>query len=1101
MTGDPAQEWGSKPRRQLPQPQTKPLPAQPPPMLPRSRVSSGQQAGVRPSQPPARPRAGCGGLLLTGLAAVALAALILAVLMVGYASAARGLPRPDELQARASHFSSTVLYDRQGGLLNEVGDPDYGRRTVVLLDQIAPYLVDATIATEDPNFYHHPGVDPVGIARALYYAVKERDFSSGPGGSTITQQLVKLTFLSPERTLSRKVKEAILAAEITRTYPRDTILQIYLNEIYYGNLAYGVEAAAETYFDKRASDLTLAEAAMLAGLPQAPAYYDPYTRLWEADGRPGAVKRRQAAVLRLMVENGYIAPAQADAAWQEPIALKPLRQTYVSKYPHFALYVRSETERVLGPALASKGGLHIYTTLDPRVQTIAEEEVTRQIAALADQGATNGAVVVLRPQTGEVLAMVGSADFNNEAIAGQINMALSPRQPGSAIKPFTYLAAFEMPAEVSTDPGQAPPVAALISGESAVSAIEPPGYWTPSTALMDVRTEFPDGANPPFVPSNYDDKEHGLVTVRSALANSYNIPAVKALQHIGLDRFLALLRQVGITTLTRDDYGFSLTLGGGEVTLLELAGAYAVLANDGLRVPLSPVGCVLDGEGKVIWMGQAASAIAACTTAVSGSAPAPAITPEAPQKVLDPRYVYLITSILSDQEARRPAFGATGNLLSLPDRAAAAKTGTSNDYRDAWTMGYTPDLVVGAWVGNADYTPMAKIAGSRGAAPIWHNVMARSLEGQPVRSFIEPPGIQHVTVCADSGTLPGASCPAQRQELFVEGRGPLSAAYDLHQRVRVDRDTGQLAADSTPADRVEERNVIIFPPQYRAWAEAHGYPVLTLSGDKPGDAPSAELMLTGPVDESRLAGFVPVYGRVLAPEPLVWRLEYGVGSGPIGWGVLSGPNSGALEGLIVEWDSGATMAQHGAEDYSLRLAAYEPGNLDRPVAVSNSVHVYVEAPTEEVPTLEPTTTPTPTIPATETPVSTETPVPTETPTPLPAETPVTPTATALPPDAALQAAISEPASGAVVSGAVQVAGIADGAGFAGYQLEYAPASQPDAAWQPLGAPVIQPVPGGLLGTWDTNALSAGVYSLRLSVYDVEGNVVTSQVWVEVAAAN
>jgi membrane peptidoglycan carboxypeptidase len=329
--------------------------------------------------------------------------LIAGLVLVGYASIASGLPSPDELQARVSQFASTLVYDRQGGLLTEVGDPNYGRRTAVTLDRISPYLVDATIATEDPNFYRHPGVDPIGIARALYYAVKERDFGSGPGGSTITQQLVKLAFLSPERTLARKAKEAILAAEITRRYPKDTILQIYLNEINYGNLAYGIEAAAETYFDKSAKELTLAEAALLAGLPQAPAYYDPYTRLWEGDGTPGVVKDRQGVVHMLMDENGTITPSQADAAWAEPIVLKPLRQTYASSYPHFVQYARGEVERVLGPELMAKGGLRIYTTLDPQIQGIAQEEVTRRLADLASQGATNASVVAVRPATGEIL--------------------------------------------------------------------------------------------------------------------------------------------------------------------------------------------------------------------------------------------------------------------------------------------------------------------------------------------------------------------------------------------------------------------------------------------------------------------------------------------------------------------------------------------------------------------------------------------------------------------------------------------------------------------------------------------------------------------------
>ncbi len=961
----PATPPPARPATPAPKPAQPPVNARPAPVRPVATRPA--RPRPEPARPPAPPRrSGCGSRILLTLGL--LAVLFVGLTLIGYAMVARILPSPDELQARASQFASTLIYDRDGNLLTEVGDPNYGRRTVVALSEISPYLVDATLATEDPNFYSHPGVDPVGIARALYYAVKERDLSSGPGGSTITQQLVKLTYLSPERTLSRKAKEAILAAEITRRYPKDTILAIYLNEINYGNLAYGIEAAAETYFGIKAADLNLAQASMLAGLPQAPAYYDPYTKLWEADGSPGLVKERQSDVLRLMVEHGYITPSQADAAWQEPLELQPLRQTYSSKYPHFALYARGEVERVLGPELAGKGGLRIHTTLDPRIQQIAQEEVAAQVTKLAGQGATNGASVVIRPTTGELLAMVGSADFNNEAISGQINMAISPRQPGSALKPFTYLAAFEMPAEV-TEPNPPTPAPDAAPDANPVSAIEPPGYWTPSTAIMDILTQFPDGANPPYEPTNYDDREHGMVSVRSALANSLNIPAVKALEHAGIPRFKDLMQRVGVTTLTRPDYGLSLTLGGGDVALLELTGGYAVLANGGVRAPTNAVACVLDPTGALLWLGAGADDVTACAQAQGQ----PAVAPEPSRKVLDPQHVYLITSILSDREARRPMFGSVSDLLGLPDRPAAAKTGTSNDYRDAWTIGYTPDLAVGAWVGNADYTPMKKIAGSVGAAPVWHNIMQRSLAGYPVAMFVEPPGIQHLQVCADSGTLPSPACPNTREELFAAGQGPLPAGYDLHQRIRFDTLTGQPANDATPADRIEERDVMIFPPKYQEWAIAHGYPVFTRN--RRSTLFCRNWRLSEPRNDTTVGAMAQIWGRVHLPEPLIWRTEYGVGPAPIGWGILGTSDIREMDGLIGEWDAAATVAQHGSNDFSLRLAAYDPANMDAPVAVSNAVYVYVEAPTPEPtpgPTLEPTATPTPV----ETPV-----VMTETPTP------------------------------------------------------------------------------------------------------------------------
>lgn len=1053
--------------------------------------------------------------MLLLLAAVVV--LFLGVALMGYASIARDLPPPDELQARASQFASTLIYDREGNVLNEVADPNYGRRTVVPIDQISQYLKDATVATEDPNFYSHPGVDPVGLGRAVFYALRNRDLS-GPGGSTITQQLVKLTFLSAEKTISRKVKEAILATEITRRYPRDEILQIYLNEVNYGNLAYGIEAAAETYFGKHASELTLAESAMLAGLPQAPAYYDPYTKMWEPDGQPGAVKRRQGVVLRLMVEREYISTEQADAAWAEPLNLQPLRQVYDSRHPHFVLYTRSQVEEVLGPELANKGGLRIYTTLDPQLQAAAEEQVRQQVARLSGQNATNGAVVAIRPATGEILALVGSADFGNAAISGQVNMAISPRQPGSAIKPFVYLATFEMPAEVNTAPeavatAQAarlasvaqPTVEGQVVNPAEVSAIEPPGYWTPATAIMDIKTEFPDGANPAYVPANYDEKDHGLVNVRTALGNSFNIPAVKALQHAGIDRLKDVASRAGITTLTRPDYGLSLALGGGEVTLLELTGAYATLANGGVRTSTSPVACVLDSEGRLIWRGAAAESVAGCLGASADPALGVAVTPAAPEQAFNPQHVYLITSILADPGARSMMFGGVREM-TLPDRPAAVKTGTTNDYRDAWTMGYTPDLAVGVWVGNADYTAMQRLAGSLGAAPIWQAVMVQGLQGRPASQFTEPAGMLRAQVCAESGTQPSEACPSRREEIFAANQGPLPAGYDLWQRVAVDRVTGQLATDFTPQDRVEMRDVMVFPERYRAWAEAHGYPIL--GQQRPPLAFEPELALYSPEDGATVTGLTPVVGRVRVPEPLIWRLEYGVGPDPIGWGVLSGPNptdpanpvGRELDGALGDWDVDATVAQHDTTDFSLRLAAYYDANsLDYPVAVSNVVYIQVASPTATPPPTE-TETPVPTMTPTETPEPTVMVEPTPTATPDLSLTPVIePSPSPTPPTAVtIRAAILAPEEGAAVSGTVDIVGVAEGPGFLTYYVEYAPGAEPAPGdWQPVAEASTQPVLFGPLVTWDTTGLPPGMYTLRLRVFDVTNNFVLDDVRVNV----
>ncbi len=412
---------------------------------------------------------------------------------------------------------------------------------------------------------------------------------------------------------------------------------------------------------------------------------------------------------------------------------------------------------------------------------------------------------------------------------------------------------------------------------------------------------------------------------------------------------------------------------------------------------------------------------------------------------------------------------------------------------------------MGVWVGNADYKAMQRVAGGLGAAPIWHNVMVRSLEGTPVEPFVEPPGIQRIRVCADSGTLPSPACPRQRDELFASGQGPLPATYDLYQRVRVDRLTGQLATEFTPPDRVEERDVMIFPSRYRAWAEAQGYPLLSIQ--MPTYAFPPELVLYSPADGSTVTGVIAVAGRVRVPEPLVWRVEYGVGPGPIGWGVVAGPYAGEADGVVAEWDTVAAVALHGSEDYSLRLAAYDPANMDYPMAVSNAVHLFVELPTPAAtPTVEPTATASPTVTPTETPIWTPSPspFPTETPVPTPVETP-TPetTATPVPPTAVpepVRAAIAEPVSGARVSGDVLVLGSAEGPQFAAYRLEYAPGDQPPAgAWQPIGPEVPVPSSGGLLGIWQTGSLPPGIYTLRLTVRDIQGGSVSTQVVVEVVA--
>jgi len=738
-------------------------------------------------------------LILAGLVVVGV------VLMVGaYAVVASELPSPGELRARTATFRSMQILDRDGNLLNETFDPDAGRRTVVPLDQISPFLVQATIATEDVHFYQHRGVDPLAIARAVWYAIREKEIVSG--ASTIPQQLVKQAFLTSERTMTRKVKEAVLAAEISRRYTKDEILELYLNEIFYGNLAYGARAAADTYFKKDAKALTLAEASLLAGLPQAPAYYDPYTN-------PERARRRQAVVLNLMVEAGFVTREQADAAQAEAEALVLAKPDFDLRAPHFTLLVREQIESLYGPDALYKLGLNVTTTLDSRLQAEAEAIVREQVDKLATRHVTNGALVALRPESGEIVAFVGSKDFGDEAIAGQVNMATAPRQPGSAMKPFVYLAAFEQPDRPAAE------------------------RWTPGTLVADVRTEFPDGANPPYVPVNYDGEEHGLVTVRAALANSYNVPAVKALQTVGIPAFLDVARRAGITTLTRPDYGLSLALGGGEVPLVELTGAFAVLATGGYRRPPVAILKVTDAAGAVV-----------CDSRDAARPCRPGAVDDGVgrQRVIDPVDAFLITDILSDNEARVPAFGASSPLQL--NRPAAVKTGTTNDYRDNLTVGFTPQIVAGVWVGNADNSPMRGVSGVAGAGPIWNAFMTAAHRDLPAEVFGPPPGAGQFEVCRDTGTQPGSACPETRVWWFASDRPPLPPERDLWQRIRLDRRTGQRATGDTPEDEIFEQVFKVFPPELRAWAEARGTPQPPPEVEPPPEDEPTEAPIETPTD-------------------------------------------------------------------------------------------------------------------------------------------------------------------------------------------------------------------------------------------------------------
>lgn len=924
-------------------------------------------------------RTGWGGCLIRGLL-VALFGIILFLILGGsialysYYSIARTLPSVEDLQNRASQFETTRILDRNGNPLYDIIDPNAGRRTYVTLDKIAPVVLAATIATEDKDFYNHPGFDFWAITRALWE--NYRTDGQGGGASTITQQLARALLLTPEeraqRTYSRKAREIILAAEITRRYSKDEILELYLNEIYYGNLAYGIEAAAETYFGKTANQLTLAEASFLAGLPQSPSVYDIYT-----NREVTLARHQQVLVLMygLSQVNGCIkvsnseVPICVDATAATNAANEMKGYTFNppvmnARYPHWVNFVRSELEELYDAQTIYRSGFIVYTTIDPTLQDEAQRLVSEQVSLLTDKNAHNGALVAIKPSTGEILAMVGSPDFNNEAISGQINMADSPtRQPGSSIKPVNYVAAFEK-------------------------------GWTPATLIWDVPSEFPPSGDPndtrePYRPVNYDGNFRGPVTVRTALSNSLNMPAVKTLDFVRIyddpnttekDGMIAMAERLGITTFTRPDYGLALTLGGGDVSLLELTSAYGVFANGGKKVPPVAILKIIDFKGQVVYEYQ----------------------PPQPEQVLRPEHAYLISSILSDNEARAMMFGRN-SLLNLPFQVAA-KTGTTNDFRDNWTLGYTPDLVTGVWVGNADYTPMVNTTGLTGAAPIWSSFMQYAVpivSGGVPTSFTRPPGIIDKAICSLSGTEPSQWCRGgQRNEIFVNDQPPLPASQDLFRRADIDTWTGLLAGDACK-DFVKDEMVLNVKDKWgrqwlrsgagKDWLEANDMPrnpYFAPDRECTGSDPRPVLEFTNINETSVITNpTLPINGIIDVKNGgfTGWRLEYGAGQDPNQWNLLAqGTNAFPTSSLIYTWQ--LEGLHEGKITLRLYLSDGEDKHAERRVTL-----------TLNIPTPEPSITPSPTdFPPTVA-------IPTDTPTPEPATATPTefpPTATETPTTAA-----------------------------------------------------------------------------------------------------
>ena len=900
-----------------------------------------------------RRRRGRSGLILVvRIAGVLLfvIALVIVGTIVSSASAAAGayayftrdLPEPEQVEVAEENFETTKIYDRTGReLLYEVIDPYGGDRTWTRLQDMPEDLICATIAIEDRNYWDNPGVNLRGIARALWADIRGQQIQ---GGSSITQQLIKSIVIEPERRYvsaegpewkdyERKITEVLLAYRITQKYSKEQILEWYLNTNFYGNLAHGVEAAARVYFGKSARELTLAESTTLAAIPQFPRM-NPFDE-------PEAARERQHLVLDAMVQAGQqagceITQEDAVVAKYEPWNLASYTERFDIVAPHFSIYVRKYLEDMFGPELVYRGGLRVYTTLDldlqeqircvanAHIRRLSGEDESTAIQEAVDEGCaaaqflpplrpshigfdhlvSNASVIAIRPNTSEILAMVGSLDYWDESIDGQFNAAVDGpgRQPGSSFKPFTY-------------------VTLLSQG------------YNPAHMFLDVRQAFQQPGGNPYVPENYDRKYHGPQRLRNALARSYNIPAVEALQLAGVSSVIRTAHSMGINALDRglDYYGLSLTLGGGEVHLIDMVYAFSIFANNGRMlgesVPLAqrrvgyrelnPVGIlrVEDRNGTVLTE----------------------YTEPESRDILSPQVAYLMNSILSDRVARWGAFSRPNPLELTEDRPAAAKTGTTNNYKDAWTVGYTPQLAVGVWVGNSDNKDMKSVAGVTGAAPIWHAVMEYALQGQQIAPFVRPEGLVEKRVCALSGRLPTEHCPTV-VELFIPGTEPTETCQ-IHQIFRVNRETERLCTVHTPVELCEERVYEDYPPEAADWIASlpeDRRPAVppteydTIYGPSRSDA---EVAIISPMPYAFVRGTVPIVGNARGGDFNFYRVVFGEGLNPTEWLQVGTDHGDQIDQNTLEfWDTTGLDGLH-----TLRLAVVEHSSALREAMIQVTV--------------------------------------------------------------------------------------------------------------------------------------------------------------------
>ena len=667
------------------------------------------------------------------LAKIGLGVVIVGIVLttVLFAYYAKDLPSPEKVVRREGF--STKIFDRNNKLLYDVFADQ--QRTPVNISVVPKIMQQATVAVEDKNFYKHSGIDPLTPFRILWNIVSKGRLI---GGSSLTQQLVKNTLLTQERTITRKLKEFILTLQVEKKYSKETILQMYLNEAPYGGTTWGVEAAAETYFGKSVADVSLPEAAILAGLPQSPTQYSPYVGEKYVD--------RAIEVLRRMREDGYITVSQETDAKKQVAEVNISTESGMLKAPHFVFYVKQELVDRYGEKVVESGGLKVTTTLDLDLQDQAQKAVTEEIDKVKYLRITNGAAMVLNPQNGQILAMVGSRGWSDPTYDGKYNVTLASRQPGSSIKPVVYLTGLRK------------------------------GY-TAATMLMDTKTSFPGGDKPEYVPENYDLKFRGPVLVREALGNSLNIPAVKMVSLVGIADMMQTGYEMGFTTLqpTKENMsrvGLSVALGGGEVRLIDLVSAYSAFANGGKKVEPVAILKVEDKDGKILQEWKASDG----------------------KQVVTPEEAFIISSILADSEARSITFGLR-SLLEIPGKTVSVKTGTTNDKKDNWTVGWTPSFIGGVWVGNNDNTSMKEVAsGVTGASPIWRRIMLAALRNKTNEQIATPSGIISMDVDKISG-YPAHDGFASKKEFFIKGTEP-SGDDPIHKQIKVCKGEGKLANPS-----------------------------------------------------------------------------------------------------------------------------------------------------------------------------------------------------------------------------------------------------------------------------------------------------------------